>query len=243
MTRVLVTRPSRQAMSLADALRAQHLDPICVPTVEIEPAMDPALQHALADLDQFDWLVVTSANAVAPLMGHVRDTIKVAAVGAVTAEALQRAGIRVDHVPDRFVSAAIAAGLGDLIGRHVLLAQADAAASDLRDALIERGAIVTSTVAYHTIEAPPGSREPLHEALDRGIDLLTFASPSAVRGLVKLLDPGRLGRAQRIPTACIGPVTATEAEASGFAVEIVPERHVAEDLARAIAERLREKVA
>ncbi|HET8586412.1 MAG TPA: uroporphyrinogen-III synthase [Candidatus Limnocylindria bacterium] len=243
MTRVLVTRPAAQAPALADALRRERLDPVCVPTVEIEPAVDPRLREALDELDRFDWLIVTSANAVPALAGRPASRTRIAAVGSITAAALERAGMRVDHVPRRFVGIEIAREIDDLRGRRVLLAQADAATPDLREALVERGARVTSVVAYRTVEAPPSSRRPLRDALDGGLDLLTFASPSAVRGLLRLLDPGRLEQARQIAAACIGPVTAQAAVTRGFVVSVMPERHTASDLARAIAQQLTETVA
>jgi uroporphyrinogen III methyltransferase/synthase len=219
------------------------LDPVCVPTVEIVPGTDATLDEALGRIDAFDWLIVTSANGVAPLAGRVPASARVAAVGPATAAALTAAGIGVDHVPQRFVGAEIAAGLGDLAGRRVLLAQADIASRDLRDALVERGASVVTGIAYRTLEAPPASRQPLRTALDEGVDLIAFASPSAVRGLVRLLEPAGVARARGAATACIGPVTAREATAHGFNVSVVASRHTAPDLARAVAEQLKEKIA
>lgn len=243
MTRVLVTRPSHQAAALAGELRLVGLDPVCVPTVEIVPGTDATLDEALERIDAFDWLIVTSANGVPPLAGRVPTGIRVAAVGPATAAALRATGIGVDHVPQRFVASEIAAGLGDLAGRHVLLAQADIASRDLHDALVERGASVVDGVAYRTLEAPPTSRQPLRNALDQGVELIAFASPSAVRGLVKLLEPAGVARVRGVAAACIGPVTAQEAVAHGFEVSVVADRHTAPDLARAIAEQLKERIA
>jgi uroporphyrinogen-III synthase len=243
MTRVLVTRPAAQAPSLAEPLRALGIEPVCVPTVEIEPAVDPRLGDALTHLGRYDWLIVTSANAVPRLAGRTINGTKVAAVGSATATALEAAGNHVDHVPQRIVGVDMAREIGDLSGRHILLAQADAATPDLRDALVERGARVTSVTAYRTIEGPNASRDPLRDALDAGLELLTFASPSAVRGLLRLLDPGRLEQARGISAACIGPVTAQAAATRGFVVSAMPERHTASDLARAIARQLTETVA
>lgn len=251
MIRVLVTRPARQAPALAEELRARGLTPISVPTVEIAAEPDDAFARALDRLADFDWVIVTSVNAVATLAPQlarerrIHRHPRVAAVGPATAAALQEAGIDPDHLPARFLSVEIAGGLGDLTGRRVLLAQADAASDELRDALRARGAQVTAAVAYRTVEAPPASRAPLRGALREGIDLLTFASPSAVRGLVQLLsahaeDPigAELAAARRIPAACIGPVTAEEADRLGFTVAVVAGRHTAPDLAAAAADHL-----
>ncbi len=257
MTRVLVTRPARQAEALAEALRARGLTPVSVPTVEIAAEPDETLAGALEGLADFDWVIVTSVNAVAtlaPRLAHerrrgTRGRPRVAAVGPATAAALHEAGIAPDHLPARFLSVEIAGGLGELAGRRVLLAQADAATDELRDALLARGADVTAAVAYRTLEAPPASRAPLRAALREGVELLTFASPSAVRGLVQLLaaaadDPtdAGLAAARRTPAACIGPVTAEEAARLRFTVAVVAQRHTAPDLAAAAADHLMERL-
>jgi len=50
MIRLLVTRPPDQAVALATALADAGFEPVCVPTVAIEPAADRALETALARL-------------------------------------------------------------------------------------------------------------------------------------------------------------------------------------------------
>ncbi len=244
MTRVLVTRPPRQATVLADALAAAGLEPICVPTVEIERASDPKLERALAEIERFAWLVVTSANAVSALVGRIaaQSPTRVAAIGPATAAALTRAGIRVDHVPNTFLGSAIAGGLGELTGRQVLLARTDAAEPELREELERRGAEVSEVVAYHTLIGPRASRAPLESALEAGLDLITFASASAVRGLQALLDRPHITWARQIPAACIGPVTAAQARASDFTVQVVASEHTATGLARAIVDQLATEV-
>jgi len=63
--RLLVTRRSAQATTLCDLIRAVGGEPILIPAIEIAPAPDSsALDRALGDLDAYDWLVFTSANAV-----------------------------------------------------------------------------------------------------------------------------------------------------------------------------------
>lgn len=257
MTRVLVTRPARQAEALAEELRARGLTPISVPTVAIAAEPDEAFAAALDRLADFDWVIFTSVNAVATLAPRLagerrQDTHgrpRVAAVGPATAAALRADGIEPDHLPGRFLSVEIASGLGEVAGRRVLLAQADVATDELRDALVARGADVAAAVAYRTVEAPPASRAPLHAALREGIDLLTFASPSAVRGLVQLLSAdadattrAELAAARRIPAACIGPVTAQEVARLGFTAAVVARRHTAPDLAAAVADHLMERI-
>jgi len=167
----------------------------------------------------------------------------VAAVGPATAAALQAGGVRVDHVPSRYRTVAIAEGLGDLVGRRVVLARADAATRDLRDALVERGAVVEEVVAYHTVEGPANSRDTIRSALAQRLDGVTFTSGSTVRGLHALLSPPEALRATALPGYCIGPVTARVARLAGFAVPVVADRHTAAALADAIHRHLEKEIA
>src|SRR5204863_2365993 len=60
--RILVTRAREQAPALALALVDRGLAPLLVPAIAIEPAED-GLGPAIQRLSEFDWVVVTSANA------------------------------------------------------------------------------------------------------------------------------------------------------------------------------------
>ena len=245
---VLVTRPAADVPELVAALDERGVDAVAVPTVTIDRATAAVGVDAMlgGGLDDADWLVVTSANGAAAIAERMAATTAVlpehtrlAAVGPATAGALEAAGLRVDHVPDVYRTVAIADGLGDLVGRHVVLARADAATPDLRDALEARGAHVTELVAYRTIEGPAESRDPLHGALQRDLDGVAFTSGSTVRGLLRLASPTDRQRARAIPAFCIGPVTAATARRFGFDVEAVADPHTAGGLADAIARDLK----
>ena len=63
--RILITRTRHQASDLAAQLKALGATPILIPTIEIIPPETYApLNTALAQLDTYDWLLFTSANAV-----------------------------------------------------------------------------------------------------------------------------------------------------------------------------------
>ena len=241
--RILVTRPAAQADELCTLLAQRGLDPVSVPTVAIDCTSAAAgLDAMLSTLDGADWLVITSANGADALGERLRATglplpesVKVAAVGPATAEALTEAGVRVDHVPDEYLTVAIAQGLGDVEGCRVVLARADAATPELHDALAERGAIVEEVVAYRTLEGPASSRDPLREALHGELAGICFTSSSTVRGLLRLASPVDRGWARVIPAFCIGPVTAATARQRGFDICAVAAEHTASGLADAIS--------
>lgn len=242
--RILVTRPAAQADDLAGLLRARGVTPVVVPTVAIDAASTTAeLDAMLESLDGASWLVLTSANGAEALAarlaanGHpMPDGLRVAAVGPATADALRAAAIRVDHVPDDYLTVAIVDGLGDVRDQRVVLARANSATPDLRHALVERGAVVEEVVAYRTVEGSASSRDPLHAALHDDLAGIAFTSGSTVRGLMRLASPVDRGRARCIPAFCIGPVTADTARKHGFDIASVASDHTAAGLADAIAE-------
>ena len=182
--RILVTRPAAQADRLAALLSDRGFAPVVVPTVSIDAGSGAqALDALLRSLEGADWLVVTSANGAAALAerlsrsgGRLPAHVLVAAVGPATAAVLRGSNVRVDHVPDTFRTLAIADGLGEVRGRRIVLARADAATAALRDALEERGAMVEEVVAYRTVEGPPTSRDPLHAALHSDLAGVAFTS-------------------------------------------------------------------
>jgi uroporphyrinogen III methyltransferase / synthase len=242
--RILVTRPARQAADLAGLLRARGLTPVVVPTVAIDAASTGAELDAMLDsLDGASWLILTSANGAEALAARLAATghqlpvgLRVAAVGPATADALRAAAIRVDSVPGDYLTVAIADGLGDVREQRVVLARADAATPELRQALVECGAVVEEVVAYRTVEGAASSRDPLRAALHDDLAGIAFTSGSTVRGLMRLVSPVDRGRARCIPAFCIGPVTADTARRHGFDVASVAADHTAIGLADAIAE-------
>lgn len=237
MTRLLLTRPVGQQDALAERLLAAGMEVVSVPSVSIEPAVEADIERLAALLPGADWVVITSANGVPALVAALDGEplppgTRLAAVGPATAAALGLAGLVVDAIPARYLTVAIAEALGDVTGRRIVLARADAATPDLRDALLRRGAEVQEVTAYRTVEGPAASREIVRRVLDDSLNAVLFTSGSTVRGLVKLVPPHARQRVTGLPALCIGPVTAESARRAGFAVAGVADEHTADGLAR-----------
>ncbi|MBO0685664.1 MAG: uroporphyrinogen-III synthase [Candidatus Dormibacteraeota bacterium] len=213
---VLSTRPEGKDDPLVAALREAGVRVLAVPTVAVEPlAFEPP------DLAAYDWAVVTSATGAGHLLERVPPppgSLRWAAVGPRTARALSEHGLRAAAVPEQSRGEAIAeaiAAVQPLPGLRVLLARADAAASDLPEALRNGGALVDQLDVYRTVEGPEASRASLNRALaEPGLSAVIFASGSAVRGLRRLAerDP------RTVPAVTIGPATTRAAREEGFEV-------------------------
>jgi hydroxymethylbilane synthase len=248
--RVLLTRAVEQQEPLARALEDVGIEAVRVPAIAIHPVEEgDELDRVIANLDRFDWIVVTSANgaaavlAAAARLGADPAASRWAAVGPSTAAVLEGGGVEVAHRPRRASGADVAMELPIESGQHVLLARGDLADPHLPQALRDRGAEVTELTAYRTQEAPPASRALLAAALQQPLDAVLFASGSAVRGLIGLARPEDLDAVRRLPALCIGPETERDAQDAGFHVLRTAPMASAEALARTTAETLADTAA
>jgi uroporphyrinogen III methyltransferase/synthase len=225
--RIVVTRPRKQAEALAGTLRGLGADALVFPLVEIKPA-DDLDAIAAADPGAYDWVVFTSASAVATVgagLRHATGDVRVATVGPATAEAVRTLGVEPAFVPERFAAEEIASGLEPLAGTRVLLPQADIANPGLAEELRRRGATVDALTAYRTVEVERTSEE-LTQL--RAADAVVLASGSAARSLA------RQGGAGPALVVCIGPKTAEVARAEGLEVGLVAPEATSEGIIHAL---------
>lgn len=225
--RVLVTRAALQAGKLSLGLRALGAEAVEVPVLEIRPPADFApLDRALRELDSYDWLILTSANAVRALneraivlniaLGRVVRP-KVAAVGDVTAAAAKKAGLEVVVVPESYVAESLVERLAsEMGGKKVLLARAEIARDVIPEALRVSGAIVDVVEAYRNI-MPEVAPQLLREALEQGIDAATFTSSSSVTHLAEAARAAGIAfPLAGVAAVSIGPITSKTLRAMGW---------------------------
>lgn len=247
---VLLTRPRAQADDFADKLRAAGFEPILFPVIEIQPVEDnPALMRAIEHLEKYAWVIFTSVNAVPPTVSpHFLQKwgecpagtrgVRVAAIGPKTAAALRQHGIEPDFVPEEYVAEAILPGLGDVTGKWILLPRAEIARADLPEAIAKAGGIPHEIIVYRTLPAAVDAKG--LNALKSGVDVVTFTSASTVENFIALckqhrLDPLNLPNNPLI--ACIGPVTAQEAQEAGFEKIVVAKEYTTDGLLEEIVHR------
>ncbi len=225
---MLVTRAAEQSADVGRLLEAAGAQVECVPLIRIGPPPDErTLQEAIDRADAFDWLVFTSAAGVEAFARRRQRPLqpqpRIAVVGPATQRALfERLGVDADLVPAQFSSAALAQALAQraVAQESVLVIAARDASPVLAAKLREAGCRVEQVDAYTTVEAAPRD---LAERI-AGNDVVTFASPSAVRALVHALGDEASAPALRGKlVACIGPVTLAEARRHGLHIEIVPD--------------------
>ena len=247
---VLVPRTQEQAASVNKRLGRYGAVPTVVPTISVEPPRTPQqMERAITGLvtGRYEWVGFTSVNAVKAVRERFEALgldarsfagLKIAAVGGVTAAALQDWGLTPDLVPTGEQSAR---GLleewpdyDDVLDpiNRVLLPRADIATDTLVAGLIELGWEVDDVTAYRTVRAAPPAPE-VRDAIKSGaFDAVIFTSSSTVRNLV-----GIAGKPHTTTViACIGPATAKTAEEHGLRVDVLAPVASSEHLIDALAD-------
>lgn len=225
--RVLVTRAAGQASKLSEELRRLGATPVEVPVLEIVPPESYAeLDAALRNLDPYDWLILTSANAVRALAGRAAQLgialdratlLKVAAIGPATAAEARKAQLAVTLVPDSYVAEGLLASLGSQAAeKRVLIVRAAVARDVIPDALRAVDARVDVVEAYRNV-LPAPAPEQLREALQQGIDAATFTSSSSVTHLKDAAEKAGIAFPfVHVPAVSIGPVTSQTLREHGW---------------------------
>ncbi len=223
---VLVTRDASRADALVAPLEALGARVLTWAATRIERRDTAALQAALRELRAYDWVLFTSATAVAITVEVATAVgvtvsewagVRVACVGAATAGALRAHGVEATLVPERFLAAGLLEALAardDIAGARVLHPVATGARGDLVDGLRALGASVHRIDAYESVAGDADVAE-LRNALQNGrVDAVTFAAGSAVAAWVGAMAPLHAAA----PAVSIGPVTTQAAHAAGLHV-------------------------
>lgn len=231
---IVVTRPREQAGELVEKLDARGALSVLAPAIEIVPVPEEELRAAAQDVmrGRYTWLILTSrpgvralTHALAGCGARPRDlSVRIAAIGEGTADALRSWGIDPDLVPRTFTTEALARALPRGSG-EVLLARANIAPPGLDDAVKAKGWTIERVDAYRTrkVRSLPGEARDVLRA--GAADALTFTSASTVEGFVEAARQLELPRA-----VCIGPVTAKAARDRGLRVAGVASPHTIEGL-------------
>ncbi|MBE9062016.1 uroporphyrinogen-III C-methyltransferase [cf. Phormidesmis sp. LEGE 11477] len=225
---ILVTRATSQASQFNQMLSEKGAQVIDLPALEIrEPESWKGIDSAIAALHTFDWLILTSPNAVNyfldRLLHHQKDLrslahLKIAVVGKKTNGFLQQRGLIADFIPPSFVADALIEHFPeDPTDKKLLFPRVEKGG---RDVLVKRmtakGAVMTEVAAYES--ACPESIPPAAKlVLENGsVDAITFASSKTVRHFAQLMEgtfgDGWLNQIEGVAIASIGPQTSRECQ-------------------------------
>ncbi len=240
--RIAVTRAGERGTPLASQLRAAGATVHEIPLTRIETLSGAPLAEPLGRLLQYQWILLTSVNAVehladalaTPAQREILRMKKLAVVGSATAAAVEQRGWQATVMPERFVAEALLdamASRNDVEGSRVLYPSADGARDVLPAGLRALGATVDVVPVYRSAPDYDGQAAVRRLAKGGELDLVVVAAPSAVDAL---LDAMPAEFARRLPVACIGPVTAKAARVAGFPVRVESTAATNEGLLRSI---------
>lgn len=237
--RIVVTRAAEQSGGFAARLRALGAEAIELPTIEIRPAADPApLEAAMARLEQYDWLIFTSANGVRFFVERLKAPAKslrarLCAIGPATRRALEELGLKVDIMPREYVAESLVEAFAgqDLAGRRMLLPRAAAARDVVPLALAARGAVVDVVEAYRTAVPEDAARRAREIFGTVKPDWIAFTSSSTAKNFLAAAGGAAL---TGVRVASIGPVTSQTLRENGIAVDVEAEVFTTDGLIAAL---------
>ncbi len=252
--RILVTRAIDGSKIFRELLQSQGAIVLEMPALEItEPSSWQQLDQAIANLDHFDWLIFTSANAVEYFLGRLGKLSKdlrslaclqIAVVGKKTAEYLTSKGIKPDFIPPDYIADALVEHFPVILqGKKILFPRVETGGRDVlvRD-LTSQGAEVTEVAAYQS-KSPGNMPEPVKEALlAREIDIITFASSKTVANSYHLFEQNLsnsslLELLDRVCLASIGPETSNATQKYFGRIDIQAKEYTLEGLLSALVQK------
>lgn len=194
--RVLVTRPEHQAENLSRLIEERGGIAVRFPTLAIVSRDDDKIKSTLVNLDDFQWIIFISANAVNFALktngGKIgrTESVRFAAVGQATAQAMKMAGLPVDLMPENGCnSEALLAmpQLQQIEGQNFLIIRGEGGREQLATTLRSRGAEVNYLEVYKRI-IPRIDSSPVVELLaQHRLDVITVTSAEALQNLSLML--------------------------------------------------------
>jgi uroporphyrinogen III methyltransferase/synthase len=202
---ILVTRAASQAGQFTRSLEELGATVIEMPTLEIGPPSSwRELDEAIAHLDDFDWLILTSTNGVDFFFDRLKvqqngdagfySNIKIAVVGEKTAQRLERLELQPDFIPPNFVADSLVQHFPEpLPGLRILFPRVE---SGGREVLVKefssQGAKVREVAAYESRCPATIAPKALEALQNQTIDIITFASSKTVQNFCHLLQEANL---------------------------------------------------
>lgn len=245
--KIIVTRAAEQAGEFSTKLATRGAAVLECPTIRlVEPESWQLLDVAIRELASYDWLILTSGNAVRfffqrlealGLDARALAGCKVCAVGPKTADIFKVFGVRPDLVPSDYKAEGIVDEFSrlDLKGAKILFPKADKAREIIPCELKRMGAHVDGPVAYRNILPDRLPPEALFALEKRSADCITFTSSSTVQNLAAMLgEELLLDMLKGVTVASIGPITSKSCRELGLKVDIEPEAYTLDALTAAI---------
>ncbi len=193
MPGILILRPVEQAQQTIQHIEQLGWQAIHFPTVEIKAANSTESGAMLNNLEQYDWIIFVSQNAVRYFMQQVQPSSiklpRIAAVGNATALAIETAGLSVSVLPQNTYSSEGLLQSSDFIdvsGQHILIVRGNGGRELIAETLRQRGASVSYAEVYRR-QLPETDTTRLEEIWHSQIDVILATSNQLLDNLVTLV--------------------------------------------------------
>jgi uroporphyrinogen-III synthase len=216
-----ITRSEQDVAEFSKLVSAEGGRAIALPAIEIVPAGPQAAQEFLDRLQskKHDYCAFMSSQAVNVLYelageksSQALNSTKVIAVGPKTRQSLEKHGVQVTLVPEKFSSA----GLVDLLsklkpeGKKIIIPRSGAANEFASQALADFGMIVDEVFLYavQTCKPAPVWNEFSSLLQKKQVDAVIFTSASNVSSFFEIMGSMQLDSLTKVIS--IGPFTSNE---------------------------------
>ncbi len=211
--RFITTRPTGKSKQLKELLEKEGAQLLELPMIETKPIFSEVTLQAIQHLENFDWLLLTSANAVKylteagasiPNFQEKLKRIQVAAIGAKTAEVIHSFGYTVDFVASKANSIDFVEefkSIKAVANSNILWPTSNLSRNTIATELQDIANIEKVTL-YDTIQSENRDKEIVDVIQNNAYELVYFFSPSAFESFYRQYKPGK-----NIRVASIGPVT------------------------------------
>jgi uroporphyrinogen-III synthase len=158
-TGIVITRPSHQTSEIKSLVNEHQGHPIEFPLLEIQSkSQNETFQHTVLKLEDYDWAIFISSNAVQFGMPAVKnafhtlpESIKFAAIGPSTQKALKLFDVQDVLIPEEnFDSEGLLATseMNDIQNKKIVIFRGEGGRETLAETLRARGAEVTYAECY-----------------------------------------------------------------------------------------------
>jgi uroporphyrinogen III methyltransferase/synthase len=238
-------------------VKAHGFNVMTWPQLAIQPPQSfAALDEAIEDLFGYDWLIFVNEDAARFFLerfnsqGHdvsELDSLRVCAIGEVTAHALEQSHVHVDVVATNVTASSVVEQIANCVGGseflqrlNFLMPQASIGREYLTRELQEAHARVDVIVAYQTVAATDATRlSVLKSLLSTGsVDGIAFTNETEVSDCARLFDMNDMGRLLRNVTVfLVDQRTVTRALQQGIPSAVINESSSQEQMVQALMKR------
>jgi len=240
--RVVVTRPKDKVSSLATKLYDLGAEVVMLSGTSVKPILDnPQLIEVLNTIKDYKWILFGSEVAVDIFFDSLyQQQIDIrslwnchfGAVGPATHKAIEKRGIRVTYMPEKYYGTELGKGIAAMAQPedNVLVLIPKETDSELANYLSTTNVHMKAVPVYEIIY------EENEQICIEETDIVTFTSASTVRSFVKTMKDMDFHKVQAV---CIGELTAKEAALYGMKITVAKEATIDSLIERVIEINMR----